>query len=106
MHEIDFLKDIVIIFGLASLVVFLFNKFKLPSVIGFLLTGIIAGPYALGLIKDLEIIDILAEIGVILLLFIIGIELSISKLIKMKNIVFFGRNTTSRLNNTYYIFYY
>ncbi len=90
MHEIDFLKDIVIIFGLASLVVFLFNKFKLPSVIGFLLTGIIAGPYALGLVDDLEIIDILAEIGVILLLFIIGIELSIGKLIKMKNIVFIG----------------
>lgn len=90
MHEIDFLKDIVIIFGLASLVVFLFNKFKLPSVIGFLLTGIIAGPYALGLINDLEIIDILAEIGVILLLFIIGIELSIGKLLKMKNVVFLG----------------
>jgi len=90
MHEIDFLKDIVIIFGLASLVVFLFNKLKLPSVIGFLLTGIIAGPYALGLIDDIEIIDILAEIGVILLLFIIGIELSLKKLIKMKNIVFIG----------------
>ena len=90
MHEIDFLKDIVIIFGLASLVVFFFNKFKLPSVIGFLLTGIIAGPFALGLIDDIEIIDILAEIGVVLLLFIIGIELSIKKLIKMKNIVFIG----------------
>ena len=90
MHEIDFLKDIVIIFGLASIVVFLFNKFKLPSVIGFLLTGIIAGPYALALVNDIEIIDILAEIGVVLLLFIIGIELSIGKLMKMKNIVFIG----------------
>lgn len=90
MHEIEFLKDIVIIFGLASLVVFLFNKFKLPSVVGFLLTGIIAGPYALGLIADLEVIDILAEIGVILLLFIIGMEFSVKKLIKIKNIVFIG----------------
>jgi len=90
MHEIQFLKDTNIIFGLASLVVFLFNKFKIPSVIGFLLTGIIAGPYALALINDIEIKDVLAEIGVILLLFIIGIELSISKLVKMKNVVFLG----------------
>ncbi|OQY00583.1 MAG: hypothetical protein B6I20_08550 [Bacteroidetes bacterium 4572_117] len=90
MHEIEILKDVVIIFGLASLIVFLFNKFKLPSVIGFLATGIIAGPYGLGLISDIEIIDILAEIGVILLLFTIGIEFSIKKLLKIKNIVFIG----------------
>ncbi len=90
MHEIEILKDVVIIFGLASIIVFLFNKFKLPSVIGFLATGIIAGPYGLGLISDIEIIDILAEIGVILLLFTIGIEFSIRKLIKIKNIVFIG----------------
>ncbi len=90
MHEIEILKDVVIIFGLASLVVFLFNKFKLPSVVGFLATGIIAGPYALGLISDIEIIDVLAEIGVILLLFTIGIEFSIKKLVKIKNIVFIG----------------
>ena len=90
MHEIEFLKVVVIIFGLASLVIFIFNKLKLPSVIGFLLTGIIAGPYALGLISDIAIIDILAEIGVILLLFIIGMDFSIKKLIKIKNIVIIG----------------
>ncbi|MGV8964323.1 MAG: cation:proton antiporter [Candidatus Saccharimonadaceae bacterium] len=90
MHEIEFLKVIVIIFGLASLVVFIFNKFKLPSVVGFLLTGVIAGPYALGLISDISVIDVLAEIGVILLLFIIGMEYSFKKLIKIKNIVFIG----------------
>lgn len=90
MHEIEFLKVIVIIFGLASLVVFVFNKLKLPSVVGFLLTGVIAGPHALGLIADIEIIDVLAEIGVILLLFIIGMEYSFKKLAKIKNIVFIG----------------
>ncbi len=90
MHEIEFLKVVVIIFGLASLVIFIFNKLKLPSVVGFLLTGIIAGPYALGLISDIAIIDILAEIGVILLLFIIGMDFSIKKLIKIRNIVLIG----------------
>ena len=90
MQEIEFLKVVVVIFGLASLVIFIFNKLKLPSVIGFLLTGIIAGPYALGFISDVEIIEVLAEIGVILLLFIIGMEFSIKKLLKIKNIVFIG----------------
>ena len=90
MHEIEFLKVIVIIFGLASLVIFIFNKLKLPSVIGFLLTSIIVGPYALGLITNINIIEILTEIGVILLLFIIGMEFSIKKLLKIKNIVLLG----------------
>lgn len=90
MQEIEFLKVVVIIFGLASLVIFIFNKLKLPSVVGFLLTGIIAGPHALALISDIDIIDVLAEIGVILLLFIIGMEFSIKKLLKIKNIVFIG----------------
>ena len=90
MQEIGFLKVIVIIFGLASLVVFIFNKLKLPSVVGFLLTGVIAGPYALGLISNIETINVLAEIGVILLLLIIGMEYSFKKLAKIKNIVFIG----------------
>ena len=90
MHEVEFLKVIVVIFGLASLVIFIFNKLKLPSVVGFLLTGIIAGPYTLGLISDIAIIDVLADIGVILLLFIIGMEFSIKKLMKIRNIVFIG----------------
>ncbi|MBN2669775.1 MAG: cation:proton antiporter [Bacteroidales bacterium] len=90
MHQIEILKDVVIIFGLASIVVFIFQKLKIPSVVGFLLTGILAGPHALGLINDQESTSILAEIGVVLLLFTIGIELSIKKLSKIKNIVFFG----------------
>lgn len=86
----EFLKVIVIIFGLAILVIFIFNKLKLPSVVGYLLTGIIAGPYALGLIYNINIIDVLAEIGVVMLLFIIGMEFSIKKLLKIRNIVFIG----------------
>jgi CPA2 family monovalent cation:H+ antiporter-2 len=90
MHQIEILKDLVIIFGLAGLVVFLFSKFKLPSVVGFLMTGIIAGPYGLALIQNSESTEVMAEIGVILLLFTIGIEFSIKKLIKIRNLVFLG----------------
>lgn len=55
-------------------------RFKLPSVIGLLLIGSIVGPNALGIIKDIDIIHGSADLGAILLLFLIGIEFSISRL--------------------------
>ena len=74
--EIPLLTDIVIIFGLAVGVLLLFHFLRLPSVVGFLLTGILAGPYGFGLISAVHEVEVLAEIGVILLLFTIGIEFS------------------------------
>ncbi|MCK4921098.1 MAG: cation:proton antiporter [Bacteroidales bacterium] len=91
MHsEFHLLQDIVIIFALASFVVWIFNKLKIPSIIGFLITGVLAGPNALGLIKSANEIEILAEIGVVLLLFTIGIEFSLKSLIKSRKLVFIG----------------
>ena len=59
MHtEIHLLQDIVIIFALASVVIWSFHRLKLPSIIGFLLTGMLAGPHALGLIKSVDEIEI------------------------------------------------
>ncbi|MEK6808829.1 MAG: cation:proton antiporter, partial [Nanoarchaeota archaeon] len=57
------------------------SKFKLPSVIGLLLIGSIVGPNALGIIKDIDLIHGAADLGAILLLFLIGLEFSISKLL-------------------------
>lgn len=91
MHaEFHLLQDIVIIFGLASFVVWLFHKLRIPSIIGFLITGVLAGPNAFGLIKSEGEIEILAEIGVVLLLFTIGIEFSLKNLIKSRKLVFIG----------------
>jgi CPA2 family monovalent cation:H+ antiporter-2 len=84
------LKDIVIIFALSTLVNFLFTKIKVPTLIGYLLTGIIAGPHFLGIIKAPHEIDLMAEIGVILLLFTIGLEFSLNHLLKIRRIVFVG----------------
>jgi monovalent cation:H+ antiporter-2, CPA2 family len=84
------LKDIVIIFALSTLVNFLFTKIKVPTLIGYLLTGIIAGPHFLGIIKAPHEIDLMAEIGVILLLFTIGLEFSLNHLLKIRRIVFLG----------------
>jgi CPA2 family monovalent cation:H+ antiporter-2 len=88
--EILLLTDIVIIFGLAVAVLLLFHFLRLPAVVGLLLTGILAGPYGFGLIGAIHEVEMLAEIGVILLLFTIGIEFSFKKLIEIKKQVVVG----------------
>jgi CPA2 family monovalent cation:H+ antiporter-2 len=91
MHvEFHLLQDIVIIFALASFVIWLFHRLKIPAIIGFLLTGVLTGPHAFGLVKSVEEIEILAEIGVVLLLFTIGIEFSLKNLLKSRRLVFLG----------------
>ncbi|MBK6749170.1 MAG: cation:proton antiporter [Acidobacteria bacterium] len=69
---------------------FLCLRLKLPLLVGLMLTGIAIGPYGLGLIKDVEGVEILAEIGVMLLLFTIGLEFSLSRLREMKRLVLVG----------------
>lgn len=88
--EIPLLTDIVIIFGLAVGVLLLFHFLRLPAVVGLLLTGILAGPYGFGLIDGVHEVEVMAEIGVILLLFTIGIEFSFKKLIEIKKQVLVG----------------
>ena len=84
------LKDIEILFGLALVTVVLFRRLQFPSIIGFLVTGILAGPYALAFIKDTHKVEQMAEIGVVLLLFTIGIELSLKELMRIKHLVLWG----------------
>ena len=84
------LKDIEILFGLALVTVVLFRRLRFPSIIGFLVTGILAGPYALAFIKDTHKVEQMAEIGVVLLLFTIGIELSLKELMRIKHLVLWG----------------
>jgi monovalent cation:H+ antiporter-2, CPA2 family len=88
--ELAVLKDIVVIFALSTLVNYLFTRIKVPTIIGYLLTGIIAGPHLFGLIRSPHEIEIMAEIGVVLLMFTIGIEFSLEHLFKIRKIVFLG----------------
>ncbi|MBW1847414.1 MAG: cation:proton antiporter, partial [Deltaproteobacteria bacterium] len=82
--EIALLYDIVIIFGLSVVILFICHRLKVPAIVGFLLTGILAGPYGLGLVKAVHEVEVLAEVGVVLLLFTIGMEFSLEKLLKIK----------------------
>ena len=88
MHEIIFLKSLIIILSISAVVVFALHRIKVPSVVGFLLAGILLGPYGLNFIKDINTIQVFAEIGVIILLFTIGLEFSLSKFLKMRVEVF------------------
>jgi len=88
--EYELLKEVIILFALSIVVIFLFHRAKIPAIIGFLLTGILAGPGVLQLVNDLHDIEVLAEIGVILLLFTIGIEFSLKKLIEIRQLFLLG----------------
>jgi len=88
--ELPILKDVVIILGFSVLIILLFQRLKMPSILGFLMTGIIAGPHGLSLVKASHEVEILAEMGIIFLLFVIGIEFSLKGLARIKNTVLIG----------------
>jgi CPA2 family monovalent cation:H+ antiporter-2 len=87
---IQLLNDIIVIFLISIVAIFVGHRLKVPVVVGFLATGILAGPHGLRLIHEVEQIEVLAEIGVVLLLFAIGIEFSFEKLLQIKRAALVG----------------
>ncbi len=83
MEQLHVLRDLAVIFAGSLLVILVFYRFKLPALPGFIVAGILLGPNALGLVPDVHDVEGLAEVGVILLLFTIGIEFSLSRLREM-----------------------
>lgn len=88
--EFDLLKDILIIFSISIAVVFICQRLRIPAILGYLLTGVLAGPNGFSLISGVHEVELLAEIGVILLLFTIGIEFSLKNLVKIRNTLIIG----------------
>ncbi len=84
------LREFVVIALLSIAVIYACHKIKVPPIVGFLITGALFGPSALGLVKEVHAVETLAEIGVVFLLFSIGMELSIGELIRLKKPVFVG----------------
>jgi CPA2 family monovalent cation:H+ antiporter-2 len=79
MTELTFLLDLVIILAAGVAVVAFLHRLRVPSIAGFIVAGAVIGPHALGLVQDLHQVEILAETGVVLLLFGIGLELSLNR---------------------------
>ncbi|QXO96223.1 cation:proton antiporter [Methanospirillum purgamenti] len=81
---------IVVVFLIAVLLLIILYRVKIPSVVAFLIAGLIAGPAGLGLITNEESISFFAELGVIFLLFTIGLEFSVSRILKSRRYVLIG----------------
>ncbi|MBI5233212.1 MAG: cation:proton antiporter [Deltaproteobacteria bacterium] len=80
MEQSPLLKDLIVIALAAVFVVVLLSRAGLPTIVGLLFTGIIIGPGGLGLVEDMHNVERLAGIGVVLLLFTIGLEFSLTKI--------------------------
>jgi Kef-type K+ transport system, predicted NAD-binding component len=85
--ELQLLNAIVLIFGISLIVGLLFNPLRIPPLVGFILTGIIVGPNGLGIVQSVEEVNILAEIGIVLLLFTIGLEFSFAHLWQIRKML-------------------
>jgi CPA2 family monovalent cation:H+ antiporter-2 len=90
MHDFGFLRDLLIVFALGGLVVYLLRPIKVPSLVGLLVAGVLVGPHGFSLVNDTKNVETLAEIGVVLLLFTIGLELSIGHLVGMWRTLILG----------------
>jgi CPA2 family monovalent cation:H+ antiporter-2 len=84
------LNDILIILLLSVVVLYLCQRIRLPIIVGFLLTGIIAGPHGFALVRDIAAVQTLAETGIVLLLFTIGMEFSFRSLLQIRKTVLVG----------------
>ncbi len=82
------LQPVLVLLAAAVLVVVVFRTLRLPPLLGYLIVGVVIGPHALGWITTTEEVRSLAEIGVVFLMFSIGLEFSLSRLMTMRRIVF------------------
>jgi CPA2 family monovalent cation:H+ antiporter-2 len=88
--EQSLLADIIIILGLSAFILFLCQRLRLPAIVGFLLAGVLAGPHGLSLVSAVQEVEAIAEIGIVLLLFTIGIEFSLETLARLRRAVLLG----------------
>jgi len=87
MAELNFLRDLVILFGASIVVVYCFNRLHVPAIVGFLVAGALLGPYGLDVVDDVARVEVLAEVGVVMLLFTIGVEVSLARITSLRTVV-------------------
>ncbi len=80
MHEVSFLQDLAVVMIAAGIVTVLFQRLKQPVVLGYIAAGILIGPHAFGLVAKDETIRSLAELGMVFLMFSLGLEFNLRKL--------------------------
>ena len=90
MQDLQFLKDLVVVFASGLVVVALLGRLRVPSIAGYIIAGVLVGPGALGIVNDVHEVEILAEVGVVLLMFGIGLELSVDRVRRLLRAVLLG----------------
>ncbi len=92
-HEITVLRELIILLAVSLPITYLFHRAKLPALVGFLITGVLIGPYGASVITEMRVVQRLADIGVVLLLFAVGLEFSIEDILKSSRQFFIGGTT-------------
>lgn len=90
MARFHTLQEIGVVLAVGVVASLLMARLKLPAVTGLLLAGAICGPYGAGFISDVESLELLAEVGVVMLLFTIGLEFPLSRFKKIGKPLFIG----------------
>ena len=90
MRELGILQDLVVVVGAAIPIVAIAHRLRIPAIVGFFLVGAVIGPNGLALIPNTESVTVLAELGVLLLLFTIGLELSLTRVMQLGRVALQG----------------
>lgn len=81
-QEITILRELIILLAVSLPITYVFHRAKLPALVGFLITGVLIGPYGAAIITETRVVERLADIGVVLLLFTVGLEFSLEDIFK------------------------
>ncbi|MBI3029688.1 MAG: cation:proton antiporter [Candidatus Rokubacteria bacterium] len=90
MAEPGFLRDLVVLLVLSLGIAFAFQRLGQPPLVGFLAAGVVIGPHGLSFVREIRQVELLAEVGVVLLLFTLGIEFSLAALVQLRRQVVVG----------------
>lgn len=88
VNQNHFFEEILIILAVALVACLVFSRLRLPTIVAYMAAGTLIGPFALGLIEKPEKFSLLAEFGVVFLLFSLGLEFSLPKMFKIRKLVF------------------
>jgi len=88
--QIPILVDVLVLLAVSLGVLYLSHQVRLPAILGFLLTGVLLGPHGLAVVRSVHEVEQLAEVGVILVLFTIGLEFSLADLLRMRRAALLG----------------
>ncbi|MFT7535163.1 MAG: CPA2 family monovalent cation:H+ antiporter-2 [Hyphomicrobiaceae bacterium] len=84
------LLELALLFALCVAVAVTFHRLRLPSIVGFLVAGVVVGPHAIGLVNHEEMVRELAEVGIVVMLFAVGLEVPLSQLRRLRRAILFG----------------